>query len=126
MVAAVVVPVVVVVEVVVVETEASGREARRERSCVVRRVFWRSSDASWVCRAGRAAGRAAGEAAMAGGRAGGRTCVLWREGGNRGRELVAPGSAMFTRETRGSLFPAGLAWLQLDAGAGQGQGLDLT
>lgn len=54
-----------VVAVVVVEVEGgvegaedTGCEARRERSCVVRRVFWRSREASWVCRAGRSTGGA--------------------------------------------------------------------
>lgn len=42
------------------EVEERGRAARRERSWVVRRVFWRSSDASWDWRAGRSADMAGG------------------------------------------------------------------
>lgn len=42
------------------EVEERGRVARRERSWVVRRVFWRSSDASWDWRAGRSADMAGG------------------------------------------------------------------
>lgn len=46
----------------VVET---GREARRERSWVVRSVFWSSSDASWEWSVGGAAGGTAGESGVA-------------------------------------------------------------
>lgn len=55
-------------ECAVVET---GREARRERSWVVRSVFWSSSDASWEWSVG-AAGGTAGESGVA---MVGRVCV---------------------------------------------------